>query len=280
MFAKLLKAEFRATGMTMGWLSLAALGLGVLGTVILRILVTYGDAMSESDSILALAPLVLIMVLGILLLGLFGCAMGSSLFILYRFYQHKFTDEGYLTFTLPVNVHQLLLSSWLSILFWNTVTVVVTFGSIAMAILVGTASGELVNSEIIRAFSEMPEELVMALEEMLEELGPMFVFSLASMGIQLLASPVLSMTCIVLGSTVAKKHKLLASFAFYYGLEMVLSSLMSVLSAIVSVDSMISGSPETTIGAMFLIQPILFLLLAVAGYFLSVHLMGKKLNLP
>ena len=59
-----------------------------------------------------------------------------------------------------------------------------------------------------------------------------------------------------------------------------LSGLMSAVSAIVSVGTMLSGNPETAVNAMFLIQPIGYLILALAGYFLSTYLMGKKLNLP
>ena len=62
MFSKLLKHEWKANAGLMGVLSLAAAGVGILGTIALRVLINYGDRIAESDSVfvLLLFPLVLL----------------------------------------------------------------------------------------------------------------------------------------------------------------------------------------------------------------------------
>ena len=63
MFRKLLKYEWKANAGLLGMLSLAAVGVGVLGTIILRVLVNYSDEISSSR-----VPAVLIFIpLGLLL---------------------------------------------------------------------------------------------------------------------------------------------------------------------------------------------------------------------
>ena len=111
MFAKLLKHEWKATAGPLGLLTLGAAGIAVFGALVLRTLLH----LIESDALigaanLLLIPMGLLVVFSFLAIGLY--ALGVSLLLLVRFYKSRFSDQGYLTFTLPAkpsHIHKLLL---------------------------------------------------------------------------------------------------------------------------------------------------------------------------
>lgn len=100
MLGKLLKHEFRATARIM-WPIFAALGgLAILGNLSGHLL----DGSTRS---------MLLRIMGVLVLVAFGLAIAvvavmSVVVMVSRFHHNLLTDEGYLMFTLPVNVHALV----------------------------------------------------------------------------------------------------------------------------------------------------------------------------
>ena len=72
----------------------------------------FAIVVENEDAAMSDLTMVLCMVLlscGIVAIAV--CCAASLFFMIYRFYKRCFTDEGYLTFTLPVTNHQILLSS-------------------------------------------------------------------------------------------------------------------------------------------------------------------------
>ena len=111
MFGKLIKAEWRASRRVVGILCLAvliaALVLGLVGCGLFMAETRSWNVHGTVEMIVALLCVAAIMVIAV--------AWAASIFYaLWRFYRSRFTEEGYLTFTLPVNGHQLMLSSILA----------------------------------------------------------------------------------------------------------------------------------------------------------------------
>ena len=159
MFSRLLKHDWKANSGLLGLLSLAAAGIGVLATVVLRILVkTAGSLWWELEN--GLGP-VLVVALGMFLffsvVALSVYAIAVQVILLYRFYKNKYTDEGYLTFTLPVKPTQIFWSSFLNMLFWLVISVLVVFGVVFLAVLFGTAEQGLVHMEVFDAMKDLLE---------------------------------------------------------------------------------------------------------------------------
>ena len=109
MFAKLLKHEFKATAGLLGILCAACLGCGLLGGGSIRYLAWAEEAGSRSDDTLLTVLSALFCVTAIIVIA--ACSIVMLLLLVNRFYKSRFTDEGYLTFTLPVNGHQILMTS-------------------------------------------------------------------------------------------------------------------------------------------------------------------------
>lgn len=277
MFAKLLKHEWKSTAGLLGILSLAALGLSVLGAVILRILNNYGDQMSGKGY--PLVPVALGTMLFFLAVALIAYAVGSRILLLARFYRNKFTDEGYLTFTLPVNCHQIFLSALLNMVAWSLITGAVTAAVVGIVALFGTATEGLVNTEVWSGLQEMLRWFFRLDQDLLKE--AYWPITLTRAIVNLFSGHIIAMTCLTVGSVLAKKHKILASFGVYYGFTMVSGIFTTVLTFLGAISGIGAGSDAMVQSAQisYGIQILLQLALALGGYILSVWLMRKKLNL-
>ena len=128
MLGKLLKHEFHATGRVMWVIYVAMLGLGVVANVAFRLLdnpvVTF--ALIRALLKLAIATWVLSMIIG---------GVATVVLMVKRFHKNLLTDEGYLMFTLPTNVHRLVIAKLIAAAVWLVVTAAV----IALSILIGGA---------------------------------------------------------------------------------------------------------------------------------------------
>ena len=273
MFAKLLKHEWRAVSGVLSILSLAALGAAAVATVVLRLLLTYGDkapALSTVGSLLLFGSI----------LALVAYAVGSLFFLLFRFYKSRYTDEGYLTFTLPVSSHQILLSSLLIILAWSTITIIVTFFGLAMITLIGTTTSGLINTDLLESLWFIAELIGFL---MFGQIKAAKVLAGAAIVVSFLMSIMLMVTAITIGSIVAKKHKVLASVATYYIINMGVSLVTSLVSIPIMITSLnvssLSEAAASTVG-LLVFEIVLELAIAVAGYFVTANMMKKKLDLP
>lgn len=280
MFSRLMKYEWRANAPLFGILSLAVCGIGVAATLVLRLLVSDRVTSSYDESVFGV---ILPLMMGVFLVF---CAIAVCVYLvaiqvlsLYRFYKHKFTDEGYLTFTLPVTVPQIFWSSFLSMLLWLVISVAVAAGVVALVVLVGTARGTLINTALLHELAQM---LPIIFEDLIP-LGEVIPASyLVAMGLQALVAPFyalfIPMACITIGAVLAKKHKILASFGIYYGVNFVIGNLSSVAS-IFPMLFLPDGGVLSYYTVSAYLELALTAAMTVAAYFLTTYLMKHRLNL-
>ena len=277
MFAKLLKYEWKASAGLLGILSLAALGVGLAGGGALRYLFVTAESVGDgATNGVVMVPLMFFVMF--MMLALVAYVIATQIILLSRFYKSRFTDEGYLTFTLPVSTWQNYLSALTNILIWDAISGLVMVISLGLLVFIGLTGvpafvGSLDMTEITQGYREL-----FAMEGYAQYQLLSMIYGVVSF----FAAPVLIMTCITLGAVLAKKHKILAAIGLYYAASMVVGMATSVSSAVVMVEELeMSTTPYT--GTMLLalgIQILVQLALAIGGSFLSVHLMDKKLNLP
>ena len=284
MFSKLLKHEWKANWRLLSILSLAVIIAAVVGTISLRVMVNYGDRLSESNSFLNLLLLPLGLLVFVSFLALVVYAAAVLFVLLFRFYKNKFTDEGYLTFTLPVTNHQIFLSSAVNMLIWSVISVVLVILLFVVMILIGTSTSGFINMELIRELRSLKFILPEMAEAYSEILGDSYgILTLISILISPVYNVVLAMTCITLGAVVAKKHKILAAIGIYYGANTVLGILSSAITTVPSLmfignDGLASSDLYFTL--TMVAQLLIYAAVIVGGYLLSTKLMKNKLNLP
>lgn len=163
MFGKLIKAEWRASRRVVGILCLAvliaALVLGFVGCGLFMAETRSWNVHGTVEIVVALLCVAAIMVINV--------AWAASIFYaLWRFYRSRFTEEGYLTFTLPVNGHQLMLSSILA----SILEILAVLLATAVACVLGLGI-----SALGIPWNEAPADFWPRLWEQLEELWLEFV---------------------------------------------------------------------------------------------------------
>ena len=267
MLGKLMKHELRATSRTMVPLLL----LTLLLSVFVRIAVA---VMPRTD-----APIIGILY-GLLLtafvVALIGTAVFSVILMVMRFHKNLMTDEGYLMFTLPVSVHQLLWSK----LFVSMLWFVAVFCVDALAVLLSIYENGM--------FAGLPEFIRNVLDSinryyavngllyMLEILGVL----LASM----VTACLMFYAPIAIGNSFAT-HKTLLSIVFYFVIQTVLQivSLFGISASVHIVGPMLPPSflDSTITMSHIMLLSVLGYVLVVGAilYVLTWFMLRKRLNL-
>lgn len=100
MLGKVMKYEWISTGRILVLLHLVLAVFTVIGNLELRI-------MNGSDSVIPENTRALIegITMTVYVLIVFTAFVGTTVYLIVRFYKSMYTDEGYLTHTLPVGTH-------------------------------------------------------------------------------------------------------------------------------------------------------------------------------
>ena len=281
MFAKLLKHEWKANGGLLSILSASALGAGLLGALVLRLLL-YIERQNAQEDTYMWGTFGLSSALPFIIIALVAYGFAVQFINLFRFYKNKFTDEGYLTFTLPVSASQIFLSSLVSTLFWLAVSALVLLAAASMILFIGAAVPLKEHSWEIRV---MLESIFGGVDY---EPGYRLVSVLQSLSgvVTAVYTVVLLMTSIVVGCVLAKKHKILATIGSFYVINFAVGIAESVLGVIPLIAMGVNeslygdGIGAAVLNVTLVLAMVLRIGLCVGGYFLSVHLMKNKLNLP
>ena len=274
MLSRLLKYDFRAV-LKYWWIAaLTSVGLSVVGGVCAVIL---DNDYNQHFSFQAIAGLGIFLVI----LGLSAFLMLSQILIYVRFYRHFFTDEGYLTFTLPVKRSQLLTSKLIT-----ATTVSVMTGAVLLtdvAIIVAFLLGD-------RLFdAEMWERRFRVIRDLWNTLGGYMPVYIVEFLLLLLAltvfSALLLFCCITFASIVVKKHKAIAAIAISYAASGVISFVMQwvFMFGVYGVDAWLAPLPEGALKAVIafaLLAFTLFTTVASVGlYILNLWMIDRRLNL-
>ena len=269
MFTKLLKQNWRARWGVLGILCLICLSAAVLGGGSMRYLVW---ASNQSETMkLPTALCVLAMVMSFVAIAV--CCVAQLFFQLWRFYKSCFTDEGYLTFTLPVTTHEILLSSLINTFLGVLLMVVVACVSLGGLLLLGFSGVEGFWPALWELLPRLLQDVANSLTGELLGYGLMMLLA-GTLGF--ICEIILLMLCITIGAMVAKKHKLLAAVGAYYGIQVA----VSIVEAVFLASQVVRVVGEANIFfRVFGMNSILMLILSLLSYFAMYYLTDRKLNL-
>jgi hypothetical protein len=236
---------------------------------------------SQSQAIMALVSIVCAILLFASFVGVGGSFIAVQFLVFARFYKHFFTDEGYLTFTLPISRKSLLLSKTLSSVIWTTAhTVLVAVCSVFL--IIGMIPKE---EGIVGVIGNTVKELWFRFGAWLIA----YVFVGLILCIATIASSVIIVQfCITIGSVIVKKAKILAAIGIYYAFNSVISLVGQVLSSAISVVGtlIVSRIPiDSQLGHVLILLTLLLLIVIVCAisatmYFWTLGTLERKLNLP
>lgn len=267
MLKKSLKHEWKATWKGMAGINGAALALGLLGSL----------GVIGAINNLRIPDLIIGLYVFAYVLILIASSVVTYFMMASRFYKSIFTDEGYLTNTLPITADQKLLSRFLIFLAWILINILCIVGSIAFLLTPLFAEALQQTGGTMELFQK---ELGILFDAIARALGfsnmPMMVLFLTAVSLISLVYFILSVYfCISMGSLFSS-HRILAAVLIYFGLSMIMQVLMS---GFTFFEFLITSAPASVFSLTLLLYSLAELVLAVAFYFSSRYIITHKLNL-
>lgn len=223
--------------------------------------------------------------------GIIGCSLGIVLVIAVRFYKTCYSDNGYLTHTLPVSTQKILnakiISSFIAVMLVTLVATATMFIVLNVGLnhilYIGMAEeGYHDINEARREFFEEFSSLFGSFKEFVGiSAGLYTVYMIVYYIIISFSNVVTVLGCVSLGQLYAK-HRVIGAIAAYFIVQFIMQILMR-FSMLPMYGRMVGNHEKYTLFGIMLPTMILLLLLyvimAVAMYFINLHMMTKKLNL-
>ena len=208
---------------------------------------------------------------------------GTMLMIAICFYKNLYSDEGYLTHTLPVTRGQLLISKTVSGSVWMLLDMMMVILSLFILVL---------TRPVLDSFSSYWDELLSAMGfpastgygKILLAFAVLFIVSAVS-------NVVLIYVSITIGQLFSN-HRVLGAVVVYFVINTIVSIISSVAGSAYSMSTFSHAADESSFVMMvndgviyqvyarlFLFSLVLEIILAIGAYTVTYLLMQKKLNL-
>lgn len=265
MLGKLLKYEFKATGRTF----LPMYALLVAFALLNKLFITVNADYLRVPQVIAMVGFVVIIA---------GISVMTLIVTIQRFNKNLLTDEGYLSFTLPVKVHTHIDCKMIVSFVWCIASVLISAAAIFILALDQTTM-----PKIREFFAEVGRAL-----NMVDAGVYLVVFECILLVIVATLGSITSIYAAITIGNMSSKHKLLAGLGAYFGFGMVEQIIASILmtSFFSNFENYFSSLENAGVAeqlkAAQLILLILLIFTAVFGvafYFLTEWLLHKKLNL-
>lgn len=212
MLGKLIKHEFRA-------LSRFLLPLHIL----LLIVCVCGRFMFQASTIMELPNVLVIISLIFFISLLIVVPCITSILIVVRYYKNLYTDEGYLTLTLPATRGQLLFSKGFAACIWSLLDFAIVIAGCAIVI-------------IIPQVTKNSATILMELENALEMSPALFFWSTVGLSvIGCLGNVALYYFSVSIGQLLSS-HRVIGAVIAYFAISSIVSILMLILMFAVGYD--------------------------------------------
>ena len=287
MLKKCLKYDFEAVMRTWWIVAVSMMGAAVIAGLGFRFFSQCMVADEVNEGLTVLAAFVAIGSYFCLLAMIMGMTV-SFILIFWRIYTHFYTDQGYLTFTLPVKRSTLYLSKVIMGTVLEAATVgILILGILFIALVVPpTEGGEFfISLDWLSAIGEVLGQLVDVAGWWLilwipAAVAILVLFALFQNG--------LIYFCITMGAVVAKRHKLIAAIGIYYGVNLAVgligeiiflfltAGIITIIMAALASGGVIMG---LTVTAILFIVALAMAVLSAILHFMTVNKLEQKLNL-
>lgn len=287
MFRKLLKYDLGSVA-RLWWIgAVTSVAAALAGSFLIR----FSNSVSEHETNngwLLFAAAAARLVFFACIAAIFISFIFTLILVFVRFYRHFFTDEGYLTFTLPVKRSTLLLSKTANAAIWFCAQFAVTGISVLLILMIGAKpeGGGFLN---LGFFEEVREFFVFGWEAIGAWLIVYTAEALLGVAVYLAYSILLVYFCITFGAVIAKKAKIIASIGVYYAVTVLLGTIgqfcLMLLAAIMVSGAavVLENAPQDQICTVvsFVILAVVCAIASLTALFYSVTqlMLDRKLNL-
>ncbi|MBO4107970.1 ABC transporter permease [Streptococcus suis] len=254
MFAKLLKYEFKSVGKWYLALYALVLAIAIVVGFWLRSNVIRAETSEISNAEATLLGFVMFAFAAILItIGI------STLFLIVNRFRHNiYGRQGYLTMTLPVSAHHLILSKLVAALLWSLLAAIVAILSLLVAFSISGIDEFLGTYTVVTELTDIPSILQYGFAQFISTVNSvLLIYFSISIG------------------QLFKDYRTLMAFIAYFSI----SSIVGIISSLFYLSEL-----ETLYGTSLSILPnpiltFISILLAFGYYFGTHYIMSKKLNL-
>ena len=196
--------------------------------------------------------------------------------IFQRIYRSMFSQEGYLTFTLPVSPSAVVSSKMISAVVWEIICgIVVALAVCIFAVIIVLGTDITFFEDIIRfidrAMDFVTAEIVLIMFELL-----------LCMLVGMVMTTLMIMTSLSVGAVIARKHKVLAAILVFFVIQVVINTVVSSLMMSVPAQLMAYDTTEQFYGILnraFLQYAVIDLAVSAILFFAERFVISRKLNI-
>lgn len=282
MLGKIVKYEFKDTSKICGLILLVIAVMTLIGALglILPVKFMSDGRRLNNDLSSGLWIMMLTMTMILYVIMLMGVTYGMMIYQGVHFYKTMYSDEGYLTQTLPVTKHQLLIGKTLVAGIWYLLVMICIGISVVLLVLsLAVALNEgLPSSSEIMEFRREAREVFSIMDFRVAHV-------VISAILAVLVTPFSTMLTIFGALTIGQlssKYKALMGILAYFGVmivNMILSNIMQFIfsfgslfgEAVISGNASVAGSYDSAI--------VVGLIMGVSMYFISHYILTKRLNM-
>lgn len=296
MLGKLMKYEWKNTWKAGCLMLLGIFIVTVAGCIVLQMPggvvsnLVDGNEANAAQTWLVISSFTATLILYVIML--LASTWGMLIFLGIRFYRSMYTDEGYLSHTLPVTANQLFLSKVLVSGVWY-LFIMIGIGISIVALLVSLMAGLMDIGELSGVLTQYNGNIWEFLADGIYELNRVYEeqmgMNLLHYGITLLltyvAGPFITMITLFGALTIGQlssKHKGLMGILAYAGLTILSSIIGSTVQSVFMFSTNIvnsAGGTGITTNWAYDINVLTSALVAAIMYGVSYYIMNKKLNL-
>ncbi len=264
MLGRLLKYDFKSInrlGIPMSGIALIA---AIIGTLALKVVTNAPDDASGIPVVLCILCVVASAV------AVFAYTVVVWILLLYRFYTNMYTDEGYLTFTLPVKPKHLIISKLITAVVWSLISLIVVLISVIVIVTFGTGNG-LVNFEWTNIFSRLSEVGINTAD---------IIYGIIYLFVSVVFSFLIIYLSITIAAVLTRKHKILVAIGVYYGINTVISIFTTIGELIVAaLKSQTGAAVDVFMATGGWVSIVIYVVFSVVAFVICNELMKRKLNL-
>ena len=263
MLRKLLKYDFLSIA-RLGWIILPVMAIITFCATICTNLVRHFSALETGWEAIPFGIGMIGLIVCIYGVGLCGIAL--EILMIVRFYKNFYTDEGYLTFTLPVKKKTLLFSKTLNALLCYAIFFGLVVGSIIFVILFG---GFPIMETLPDILAFLKAEWIWVALYIIE--GIFLIFCLSFMSVSMIYFSM------AIGCTIVKKAKFLCAIGICILADIAVSIVLpSNLISYGYIYMIYSGKLSTAIGMM--VYSLIYLILGLVFYNITLSRLTRRLN--
>ncbi len=287
MLGKLLKHEWKCTWKVGGMMLLGLVLVSFFGWLSFQAPLWRSMADDTYYSSISVWDLLSFGTLFMYVIMLVGLNYGIIIYMGVRFYRTMYTDEGYLTHTLPVSKHQILVSKILNSGLWSVLMMLGVY--LSVIILVFSMVGAFIPEGY--GWSDLWRELEPEMGYMNEVFRDTLGMSLSGyfwmMLVISLISPFSSMIILFGAISIGQlftKHRVLMAIISYVGILIITNIISSTVQSIFSVSQMSAYDSGDALAGGYMnmsvwLSLILSLVEAAILYYVSYYVTSRRLNM-